>query len=232
MKYRFHLIILMILTAGLASCKKDNYEAPQSTFKGRLVYNGNPINVEYEKVSIELYQSGFGKVGAINGTVAQDGGFSFLLFDGDYRLIIPNSQGPFRWNQTTGNRDTLSVKVSGDQTLDLQVTPYYLVEDAQYNVSGREVTATFDINKVITDANAKDIENVTLFINKTQFVSGTDNIVNAGVAGADITSLNNVTLKATVPNITPTQNYVFARVGIKIAGVEDLIFSPLQKLTL
>jgi hypothetical protein len=30
----------------------------------------------------------------------------------------------------------------------------------------------------------------------------------------------------------PTQNYVFARIGVKIAGVEDLIFSPVQKVQL
>jgi hypothetical protein len=38
-------------------------------------------------------------------------------------------------------------------------------------------------------------------------------------------------MQVTIPTIVPTQNYVFARVGIKIAGVEDRIFSPVQKLT-
>jgi hypothetical protein len=35
-----------------------------------------------------------------------------------------------------------------------------------------------------------------------------------------------------VPAIVPTQNYVYARVGVKIAGVEDMIFSPVVKVTL
>jgi hypothetical protein len=34
-----------------------------------------------------------------------------------------------------------------------------------------------------------------------------------------------------IPEITPTQNYVFARLGIKIAGVEDRIYSPVTKIT-
>ncbi|RVT97304.1 DUF3823 domain-containing protein [Mucilaginibacter limnophilus] len=234
MKFKFHYIILMALIIMAASCKKDTFEPPQSTLKGRLVYNGQALNLEYAQVPIQLYQSGFGKKGAITGTAAQDGSYSFLLFNGDYKLIIPGAQGPFRWNQTTGDRDSLSVSVSGDQTLDLQVTPYYLIENAQYNASGRDITVNFNINKVIIDANAKDIESVALYINKTQFVSGAGdgNIANANMAGTDITSMNNVTLTATVPNLTPTQNYVFVRVGLKIAGVEDMIFSPLQKITL
>ncbi len=232
MKFKFQYIILLVLAVAAASCKKDTKEAPKSTFKGRLVYNGQPINVEQNQVPIELYQSGFGKRGAIIGNATQDGSFSFLLFDGDYKLIIPGSQGPFRWNQTGATRDSLNVKISGSQTMDLEVTPYYLINDVKYSVNGRAVTAAFTVNKILTDVNARDIERVTLYINKTQFVSGNgdEQIVNNGIAGSEVA--NTVNLTATVPNITPSQNYVFARVGLKIAGVDDLIFSPLQKITL
>lgn len=233
MKLKFHYIILMALTVLAASCTKDTLEAPQSSLKGRLVYNGQAINVEHNQVPIELYQPGFGKTGAITSTVMQDGGYSFLLFNGDYKLIIPGTQGPFRWNQTTGNRDTLAVKVSGNQTLDLQVTPYYLVNNAQYTVTGRDVKATFAISKIITDANAKNIESVALFVNKTQFVSGSDNIKSESIAGSSITNMASVTITAAgVPAIVPAQNYVFVRVGLKIAGVDDWIFSPLQKISI
>jgi hypothetical protein len=233
MKFKFHYLILMALTVFVASCKKDTYSPPQSALKGRLVYNGEPINVQYNMVPIELYQSGFGLKGAIVGQVAQDGSFSFLLFDGDYKLIIPGTQGPFRWNQTTGSRDTLAVKVSGNQTLDIPVTPYYVVNNAQYTVTGRDVKATFGVTKVITDANAKDIESVALFVNKTQFVSSNDNIKSASIAGSAIVNPASITVTAAaVPAITPAQNYVFVRVGIKIAGIEDWIFSPLQKISI
>ncbi|MEJ7587860.1 MAG: DUF3823 domain-containing protein [Ferruginibacter sp.] len=85
---------------------------------------------------------------------------------------------------------------------------------------------------MVVDATAKNIEYVTLFINKTQFVSGGDyNIANAGMSGNDIVDPNNITLNVTIPDIVPTQNYVFARIGVKIENVEDLIFSPVQKLS-
>jgi hypothetical protein len=38
-------------------------------------------------------------------------------------------------------------------------------------------------------------------------------------------------LSVTVPAIIPTQTFVYARIGLKIAGLEDMIFSPLQKVT-
>jgi hypothetical protein len=72
---------------------------------------------------------------------------------------------------------------------------------------------------------------VSLYINKTQFVSGGDQIAGTDLAGSAITSLNNISMSVNVPGISPTQNYVFARVGIKIAGVEDMIFSPVVKVT-
>jgi len=44
------------------------------------------------------------------------------------------------------------------------------------------------------------------------------------MAETAITDLNNVTLRTAIPAIVPTQRYVFARIGLKAAGVEDLIF--------
>ncbi len=52
-----------------------------------------------------------------------------------------------------------------------------------------------------------------------------DSAVNAA------TDLNNLQLSVPIPAITPAQNYVFARVGVKIAGVEDRLYSPIQKIT-
>lgn len=232
MKIKFHYIILLLSLFTAYGCKKDNYAAPSVSLKGHLVYNGEPVNVEYNRVPFELYQPGFGKTGPISGAFGQDGSYSTLLFAGDYKFTIPANQGPFRWKElSAGKRDTLAVKVSGDQTLDIDVTPYYMVRSAVLTAAAGKVNATFNIEKVITDVNAKDIEKVSLFINKTQFVSGADQIGVTDLQGSAITSLNNITMTVNIPTISPTQNYVFARVGIKIAGVEDLVFSPLVKVT-
>ena len=227
------------------ACKKDNYATPDLTLSGHITYKGETINVEKDQVPYLIYQYGFGKVGPIGSfsdpianqsvtpSFAQDGSYSQVLSGGTYKIIIPNGQGPFLWKQTpAGNPDTVTVDLSSSQAIDLEVTPYYMIENAQIAASAGNVTASFKISKIITDANAKDIDRVSLYINKTQFVSGGSNIAATDIAGSDITDLNNVSMSVTIPSITPTQSYVFARVGLKIAGVEDMIFSPLVKIDL
>lgn len=200
------------------------------------MYQGEPIEVERNQVPFQLYQYGFGRVGPIDGTFAQDGSYSALLFDGEYKFIIPNGQGPFMWKQTAaGTPDSVTITMKGSQELDFDVTPYYMVRNAQFNATGNTANATFSLEKIVTDANAKDIDYVTLFVNKTQFVSGGDNINNfdvnpARLAGSDITDMNNIQLSAVYNPPTTTQNYVFARIGVKIAGVEDMLFSSVVKV--
>jgi hypothetical protein len=198
------------------------------------VYNGEPIGVENGQVSYELFQYGFGRVAPIRASFAQDGTFSAMLFDGEYKMIIPNGQGPFRWNQTAaGAPDTLVVNLKGSQTTDLQVTPYYMIRNPQITGNGTKVSAQFRLEKIITDGNARDVEQVGLYINKTQFVSSRneEKIRETTMGGGSITDMNNIMLEVDVPSMTPTQNYVFARIGVKIAGVEDRLFSPVVKIT-
>jgi hypothetical protein len=231
MKIKFHHILLALLIAT-TGCKKDNYDAPSVKLTGKLVYKGEAIGVEYNQVPYELYQPGFGKVGPISQTFGQDGAYSSLLFKGNYKFTIPPNQGPFLWKEVAaGKRDSVAVALTGDQTMNIEVTPFYMIRNATLTAGSGKVNATFNIEKIVTDANAKDIERVSLYINKTQFVSGGDNIAVTDLAGSAITSLSNIAMSVNIPGISPTQNYVFARVGVKIAGVEDMIFSPLVKLS-
>jgi hypothetical protein len=190
------------------------------------------VNVEYNQVPFNLYQSGFGKLAPIVGTFDQEGNYSTLLFNGNYKFTIPANQGPFMWKElSAGKRDTIAVTISGNKTMDIEVMPYYMVRNAKITAASKTVTATFNIEKVITDANAKGIDRVNLYINKTQFVSGGDQVASTQLNGSDITSLSNISMSVGIPSLSPTQNYVFARVGIKISGVEDMIFSPLVKVS-
>jgi hypothetical protein len=228
MQIKSYILLGVFSASAFLSCKKDNYSPPESRLTGALLYNGDSIGVEYNQVPFQLYQYGFGKVGPIQGTFAQNGGLDALLFNGDYKFIIPNGQGPFLWKQTTsGEPDSLAITMSGDQNVDIEVTPYYMIRDAQISGGSGIVTATFKAEKIILDSNAKDIERVSLFINKTQFASGANNIATADLNGSDIADPNNISLSVTVPAL-PGQSYIFARVGLKIAGVEDMIFSPLK----
>ena len=230
MNIKFQHIAVAVGCMIVFSCKKDNYDAPSSTLSGKLVYKGETFGVEKDQVPFQLYQFGFGKVGPIGQSFTQDGTYSALLFDGQYKMIVPNGQGPFLWKKTAaGNPDTVVITMAGNQTLDLEVTPYYMIRTPQIAASGGKVNATFKVEKIITDANARNIENVGLYINRGQFVSTGNNIASATVS--TIADPNNISLSVTIPTLTPTQNYVYARIGVKIANVEDRMYSPLVKVS-
>jgi hypothetical protein len=221
------------------SCKKDNYDSPSVTLQGRITYQGDAINVSSKDVTFELWEPGWGKNGAITVNINEDGSYSALLFNGNYKLVIPPSQGPFRsvLNNET-NSDTVRLQLNGNKTMDIEVMPYYMVRTPQFALAGTTVGATCKLEKVITDANAKDIENVFLYLNQTAFVDGTNYIARTSIAGSDIADPDHISLNVQVPASTSAngstgdQQYIYARIGVKISGVEDLLFSPVQKIDL
>lgn len=231
------LSLLSVMT--ILSCKKDNYDEPSVTLSGRITYQGEPINVSSKDVNLELWEPGWGKNGAINVNINEDGSYSTILFNGTYKLIIPPSQGPFRSviNSTTKN-DTMPLTINGNTTLDIEVMPYYMIRNAKLALSAGNINASLQLEKIITDVNARDIENVFLYLNQTTIVNGTNYIARTTLAGSAITDPSNIALTVAVPaslssnGTTGDQSYVYARIGVKISGVEDLLFSTVEKIDL
>lgn len=234
-KYITGLLIAMTAFA----CKKDNYDEPKTTFQGSITYQGEAINVASLAVNFELWEPGWGKSGAIAVQVKEDGSFSSLLFNGNYKLIIPAGQGPFRSiiNNAT-NSDTIPLNISGNTTMNIEVMPYYMIRNQQISKSGTTAVATFKLEQIITDANARSIENVYLYLNQTSIVDQSNYKVRTAVTGSSIADLNNVYMSVDIPSsmssvgTTGDQNYAFARIGVKIAGVEDLLYSTVVKIDL
>lgn len=217
----------------LTSCSYDNYEEPKLTLEGTLVYEGEPIGVSYNDVYMELWEQGWQRLGSINVAVDQDGTFSSQLFAGDYKLIIPGNQGPFRKisNPQSGN-DTIPVSLNGSQQIEIEVLPYYMIRSLNISGGTDRVDAAFSLEKIITDTNARDVQEVFLYVSKTTFVDGRTSIANTRIDGSDLTDLNDISLSVDVPARVPTQDYVFARIGVRIQGVEDMIFSEIIKVNL
>lgn len=233
MKIQFHYMAMLVLMTMSAACKYDNYAPPSSTLKGKIVYNGEPINVSYNDVVFELWEPGWQKNIPINVTVAQDGSYSALLFNATYKLVIPKSQGPFmsKTNAETKS-DTIIVNLKGSQNMNIEVLPYYMVRNPQFSAVGNKLSASCKLEQIITGTNARSIERVSLYISKTNFVDSRTSISTKDLNGRDITDFNNISLSVNIPSIIPAQNYVFARIGVKISGVEDMLFSPVQKIQL
>lgn len=229
----FIYILSVCSVSILSACDYDNYKGPQSTFEGRIVYDGVPIGVSYNDVNFELWEPGWKKKNSINVPVDQDGNFSALLFDATYKLIIPSFQGPFMSleNDDTGS-DTILVNLKGNTTMDIEVLPYYMIRNAQFSHSSGSVSASCQVEKIVSGVDERNVERVSLYISKTYFVDSRTSISSKDVNIADIPDLDNVSLSVTVPAISPAQSYVYARVGVKLNGVADMLFSPIQKVDL
>ena len=106
MKNKFLFYILCVSMCGILSCKKDNYTPPSSQLNGALTYKGDTIRVEYNRVSFQLYQFGFGKVGPIGGTFSQNGTMNMVLFAGNYKFIIRTGSLPLEENPGRRSRYT------------------------------------------------------------------------------------------------------------------------------
>lgn len=226
---KINSIVYLVVLFGLASCGIDNFDDPDTYFSGRVVYEGEPLQVRHGEVSFQLWQPGYGDPGAIGVLVDQDGSFSARLFDGAYKLVFTDNAGPFRTETISEEQlDTIFFTLEGDKTMDVEVTPYYTVRNAQFSLSGNTVQASCSVEQVITGEEAKDVERVTLYLNGTNFVSDNDQENYAGV-NAEIDDLGAISVSAEIPEDN-VKNYAFARVGVKISGVEDMIFSPVEKL--
>lgn len=219
--------LTILFIAILTSCEYDNYEEPKSRLYGKIVYQGEPINVGFNEVTFELWEPGWQLKVPINVIVAPDGSYSALLFNSTYKLTIPTSQGPFK-----SKTDTITINLKGNKELDIEVVPFYMIRNPNFTVSNNAISASFSLEKIITGVDARDIEKVYLYINKTQFVDLQSNIGRSELSAADIGNYNSITLSAPIPNLIVKQDYLFVRIGIKISHVEDFLYSPVQKINL
>lgn len=221
------LAAFFAVVLALSSCGKDNYDAPTSQLTGRIVYQGEAIPVSYNDVLFELFEPGWQLNTPITVTVDQDGTYAAMLFDGNYKALFQPNQGPF-----LSLPDSIDIAVSGPTNFDIEVTPYYMLREPAFQVNGRNVQANFRIEQIVTDEQARDIDHVTLYVGKTLFTDTRTAVARTERSGQDIIISEEQSISVDVPNLNPVQNYVFVRVGLKIAGVEDMIFTPVQRVEL
>jgi|SRR5215217_3958727 len=220
-------LLTLIAAAGLffTACKHDNFVEPKATLSGRVVYNGEQIAVRNNAVQLELWQDGFALRAPINVNVAQDGTFSASLFDGTYKLT---RKGNAPWLQQS--TDTIVVQVKGQTKLDVPVTPYFTIKNANFNIANNTVTANFVVDKVVAANN--NLQNVKLYLGSSIL---TDEVRAEFKADANVATLvlgANSTITATVPNSLRSLTHVFARIGVKSSATGEYNYSAIQKIPL
>lgn len=222
MKKIFFILLLAITV--LAACEKDNYDPPKSALTGRLIYEGTPIGVRQGIGVLQLYQPGWQDVVPIGVQMKQDGTFSSLLFDGAYKLVPIEGNGPF----VASNTDTINLEVKGNETtVDVPVTPYFIINNETFQKNGpSSITATFKISQVVASAS---LDKVGLFVGETMLVDNLFNSEKSEINGTAISDLNqSLTLNV---NVTDAKSkYVFVRVGVKAKESAEYLFTQVQKI--
>lgn len=218
---KYTLGILALLTLIITSCAKDNYDEPGSILNGKIVSatSKNPIGVKNQSeggVQVQLYQDGYELQNVpITVSVNQDGTFSASLFNGTYKLVTKDNNGPW-----INDRDTLVVQVKGSTTVDYTVRPYFELNNVNFNLSGTTLTATFDIVEV-NAVQDRGLGEVTLFVGKTVFV---DDGFSAKKENAASPAVGSNTITMDISDIA-SNPILYARVGVKINGVEQRLYN-------
>ncbi|MDF9831710.1 DUF3823 domain-containing protein [Parabacteroides sp. PF5-6] len=223
MKIISRIIPVVMLLAILSSCGFDNFDAPTSTLVGKVTYNGSPLNVRGtgEAIRLQLFQDGFDKRDAIELFVGQDGAFSAKLFDGQYKMVTRDGNGPW-----VNSRDTTIVNVKGTTEVSLDVTPYFLISGENISVSGSTMNASFTVNQIVSTAG---IDRAMLILSKTQFADDVNNIFRQDFSDV---SAGSVSLSADISGNNDVANAkaLYGRVGVYAKGADQAIYSPVVKL--
>lgn len=216
---------LLAVTIFLASCQKDNFVEPNASLKGRVIYENQPVGVRTNGVQLELWQPGYQLFSKIPVQIAQDGSFSASLFNGNYKLVLLRGNGPW-----VDNADTINVSVQGAATVDVPVKPYFIIRNEKMQKSGANLTASCLVSQATT---GRAIERVTFYVSTTQYVDVNNNVGKVDKTGADLTDLTKeMAFSLAVPASVTSKGYCYGRVGVKTVGVAEMLYTPVQKITL
>jgi hypothetical protein len=222
---KYCIYSLLIFVTLLAGCGKDNYDEPTSTLTGRIVYQGEPLQLKgtNESVRVQLFQDGYDFRTPLDVFVSQDGSFSAKLFDGHYKLVTRDGNGP--WLNT---RDTTEVELRGTASVDLEVTPYFTISNSSISLSGNVMNTSFTINQIV---DAAQIDRVMLLLNTTTFVDEVANVVRAEFTGDDV-QVGQMALNVDFSDEPDAVNgrALFGRICVWPSGSDQGIYSPVVRL--
>lgn len=223
MKRYNYILSIIIIVFAMSSCGLDNYDAPKSQLRGKITYNGEAVGLRGtgEAVQLQLYQDGYQLRDHISVYVGQDGTFEALLFDGEYKLVTRNQNGPW-----VNSRDTMTVNVKGFTEIELNVTPFFTISNENISLNGSVLNASFTVNQIV---NTAVIDYVTLLLGKTSFVDDVSNFVRKDFGDQEAGSIN-LSADLSGNNDLITAKTLFARVGVRTVGADQAIYSKVFRL--
>jgi hypothetical protein len=223
MKNKLFLFLLILVITGSA-CKKDSEKAPSATITGQVVFNKQKLGLRSNGVQLELWQRGFELFSKIPVYVDQDGTFSAKVFNGNYKLTLLKGNGP--WVDKT---DTIDISVNGSADVEVNVDPYFLVNNATFTRNGSTINASFNVQSVNT---SKPLELVRMYVGQTIITDQNNNAGTATKQAAVVDITQPVAMSVNVPGSLAAKDYVFVRVAVKTKDVGELVYSEPVKISL
>jgi hypothetical protein len=201
------ILVGIAILASSACTKTDNYDGPNASLQGNILSSeGGNLLTSGGSTTIKLQQIGWTTPQTIPSKF--DGTYEdSKLFKGGYK-IVPTG-GAF-WPVL----DTVTVNIT--------VTPYTVIKNFTYTLTGTTLTLTFDIDAPII-AGLPTIKDVQPYVNTTK-------LVGTGASIRDFSDLNAKTINKafidmsaaeksitlTVPNLIPGRTF-FVRVGVRLS---------------
>ncbi|MCD8269824.1 MAG: DUF3823 domain-containing protein [Parabacteroides sp.] len=158
----------------------------------------------------------------MNVFVGQDGTFSAVLFNGEYKLVTKDGNGPW-----VNKRDTVTINLNKHSEVNLEVVPYFTISNKQLTVSGSTMVASFTINQIVETAS---ISRVMLLLSKTQFADDVNNIFRQDIT--ENLSAGTVSFNADISGNAdvPKAKALYARVGVLANGANQAIYSSVIRI--
>ncbi|MFF5379574.1 DUF3823 domain-containing protein [Pedobacter suwonensis] len=224
MKFRF-LTIITAASIFLAGCSEyDNFDAPELTLSGKVVYQGKAVSVRNNGPQLELWQDGYPLKSPIYVYMNQDGSFSSKLFAGQYKLVR-RADAPWLQQAT----DTIRVNLTENTNIDVPVTPYFTITNETFQKSGNTINANFVVNKVVATAN---VELVRLYLGKSVLTDQVQREVRVDASVPSLVFGAQTTLSADIPDNLKSLDFIYARIGVKTTISGEYVYSPVQKIAL
>ncbi len=248
MRRNWVIVATIASSVALSGCDilaLDNWDDPNATLAGSLVFEGQPIGVRVNGVNLQLWQiePSYPLESSMDVNVDQTGRFSAAIFNGTYDINLVPGNGPWV-DDPTKHR----VVVAGETELDIPVIPYYTIRNEVITYSpdpapGGSITATFNVGQHET---SRALEWVGVYIGMTNFVDRTNALPisndireRSGAAIQPIIDENGtVSITVNLPDdihLTPSparRESVFVRVGVKTVGIAEMLFTQVHKVAI
>ena len=87
---------MLSLSLLAISCGLDNYDEPESFLEGKITYKGKQLGLKGTNGgnSTTIVSGWYANHDPITVYATQDGTFSAVLFDGPYKLVTKDKNGP------------------------------------------------------------------------------------------------------------------------------------------